>query len=289
VGAAGGDCGGVENLLSDNQHNQILEYNSSLNRNLKQNDAYMKAQTINQVIDNLDGIIKEAKDTNSRLGYFAALYRKVTIEVKKGIADGHFDDGNRMEKLDVIFANRYLTAFTQYKNDEKPTQSWQMAFEAAEQWRPTVLQHLFLGMTAHIDLDLGIAAAQTVEGQDISSIQSDFNKINQILNSLLNEVQLDLAEVWPLLKFFDLAAGDLDETFSRFGIEIARGRAWNVAQDIATQPPSKIEDRIRELDQETYKLGKMILAPGKIFQTILLIIRLGEIGSIPKIISILED
>lgn len=272
-----------------NQDKLIKEPKKSLNCKNRVNDIEMKAQSIDQVICHLDAIIQEAKESSSPLGYFPALYRKVTIEVQKGINEGHFDDGERMEKLDIIFANRYLSAFTQYKNGQKPTQSWQLAFEAAEHWRPTVLQHLFLGMTAHIDLDLGIAAAQTVQGQELTSIRRDFNKINQILNSLLNEVQLDLAEVWPLLKFFDLAAGDLDETFSRFGIEIARSRAWNVAQDIASQPPSKIEDRIHELDQETYQLGKMILAPGKMLQAILLIIRVGEIGSIPKTITILED
>lgn len=249
----------------------------------------MPAQTIDQVIENLDEIIQEAKDTRSRRGYFAALYRKVTIEVQKGIAENKFDDGARMEKLDVIFANRYLEAYNLFRSGEEPTQSWQLALEATQQWRPTVLQHLFLGMTAHIDLDLGIAAAQTVGGPDISSLQRDFDKINQILTSLLQEVQQDLAGVWPLLKFFDLAAGDLDETLARFGIEVARERAWQVAQDIASQPLGEIETRIQELDQETYRLGKLILAPGKILQVILLIIRLGEIGSISKTIATLED
>jgi hypothetical protein len=229
-------------------------------------DSDMKAQTIDQVINTLDVIIQEAKENRSRLGYFAALYRKVTIEVKKGIEENLFDDGKRMEKLDIIFANRYLEAFSQYKNAGEPTQSWQLAFEAAQQWRPTVLQHLFLGMTAHIDLDLGIAAALSVEGQDLSTLRRDFDKINQILTSLLNDVQQDLAQVWPLLKVFDLAAGNLDETLSRFGIEVARSRAWQVAQDIASRPLSEIDTRIQELDQETFKLGKFILAPGKLFR-----------------------
>jgi hypothetical protein len=252
-------------------------------------EADMKAQTIDQVIHHLDKIIQEAKDTDSRFGYFAALYRKVTIEVKKGIEENLFDDGNRMEKLDIIFANRYLEAFSQFKNAEEPTQSWKLAFEAAQRWRPTVLQHLFLGMTAHIDLDLGIAAALSVEGQNLSTLRRDFDMINQILTSLLNDVQEDLAEVWPLLKVFDLAAGEFDETLSRFGIEVARGRAWQVAQDIASRPQSEIDSRIQELDQETYKLGKLILAPGILFQMVLFVIRLGEVGSISKTIEILED
>jgi hypothetical protein len=256
---------------------------------MRREDSLLKAKTIDQVIFHLDEIIQDTKNNKSRLGYFAALYRKVTVEVKKGIGEGQFDDSERMEKLDVIFANRYLTAYDQFINGGEPTKSWKLAFDAAKQWRPTVLQHLFLGMTAHIDLDLGIAAAQTVEGQDLSTLQRDFDKINQILTSLLNEVQQDLAEVWPLLKFFDLVAGNLDETLSRFGIEMARDRAWKVAQDIATRSPTEIDARILELDQETLKLGEMILHPGRVFQTILLIIRLGEIGSVPKIISILND
>jgi len=249
----------------------------------------MKAQSIDQVINHLDEIIQEAKENRSRLGYFPALYRKVTLEVKKGIEEKLFDDGERMEKLDVIFANRYLEAFYQYKNAGNPTKSWKLAFDAAQDWRPIVLQHLLLGMNAHIDLDLGIAGAQCVENGDLSTLRGDFDKINQILASLLNDVQQDLAEVWPLLKIFDLAAGDIDETLSRFGIEIARGHAWGVAKDIVASPPAEIEARIHKLDQKTYNLGKMILAPGKIFQTILLIIRLGELGTIPKTIAILED
>jgi hypothetical protein len=249
----------------------------------------MKAQSIDQVINILDEIIQETKENKNRLGYFAALYRKVTLEVKKGIEEKLFDDGERMEKLDIIFANRYLEAYYQYKNGGNPTQSWRLTFDAAQDWRPIVLQHLLLGMNAHIDLDLGIAAALSVENQDLSTLRGDFDKINQILSSLLDDVQQDLAEVWPLLKIFDLAVGDIDETLSRFGIEIARDRAWQVAKDIVTRTPAEIEARIHKLDQKTYKLGKMILAPGKVFNVILLIIRLGELGTIPKTIAILED
>jgi len=194
-----------------------------------------------------------------------------------------------MERLDVIFANRYLEAFDLFKNNGETTQSWKLSFEATQKWHLIVLQHLFLGMNAHIGLDLGVAAAQTMEGQDLATLQPDFDKINQILTTLLNEVQQDLAEVWPLLKLFDLAAGDVDETFSRFGIEISRKRAWRIAQDLATSPPSEIDARIIELDKETAKLGKLLLYPRRRLQTILLIIRLGEVGSVPKIISILND
>ena len=71
----------------------------------------MPADTIDEVVERLTEIVEWSRAANSRLGYFAALYRKVTVKVHEGIADGFFDEGDRMERLDVIFANRYLEAF----------------------------------------------------------------------------------------------------------------------------------------------------------------------------------
>jgi len=68
------------------------------------------AETIDEVVDQLTEIVEWSRTANSPLGYFAALYRKVTIKVGEGIADGIFDDGDRMERLDMIFATRYLHA-----------------------------------------------------------------------------------------------------------------------------------------------------------------------------------
>ena len=69
-----------------------------------------QARSIEEIIDRLSGIVTETKAENSPLGYFAALYRKVTLQVKSDIDDGRFEDNARMERLDVIFANRYLAA-----------------------------------------------------------------------------------------------------------------------------------------------------------------------------------
>ena len=44
--------------------------------------------TIDEVIAVLEDIILKSEQTNSPAGYFAALYQKVTIKVKEGIASG---------------------------------------------------------------------------------------------------------------------------------------------------------------------------------------------------------
>ena len=54
-----------------------------------------EAATVDEVVEHLDAIIGTSKSNGSRLGFFPALYRKVTIEVKDRIASGFFDDGEK--------------------------------------------------------------------------------------------------------------------------------------------------------------------------------------------------
>jgi len=129
--------------------------------------ANLPAKTIDEVIEQLDEIIARSHSENGRLGYFATLYRNVTVEVKRGIAQGRFENGPRMERLDVTFANRYLTALGCYLRGEQASKCWVTAFKAATEWPPIVLQHLLLGMNAHINLDLGAAAAIVCPGDQI--------------------------------------------------------------------------------------------------------------------------
>src|SRR5204862_7779374 len=100
------------------------------------------ARTVAAVIPRLDPISARAREEESRLGYFATLYRNATVEVKRGIAQGRFEDGARMERLDVSFATRYLRALAASEQNEPTPMCWAAAFRAATEWPPVVLQHL---------------------------------------------------------------------------------------------------------------------------------------------------
>ena len=142
------------------------------------------ARTIEEVLDALDHIIRTCEQEGSRQAYFALLYKIMTEAVRDAILAGQFEDGPRMEKLDVLFANRYLQAWSQYWQGQAPTKSWQLAFDTCKNNAPIVLQHLILGINAHINLDLGIAAALTAPGDEIIGLQNDFEKINDIIATL---------------------------------------------------------------------------------------------------------
>lgn len=221
----------------------------------------MQAHTIDEVIQHLDDIIAETIAQNSKLAFFPILYRKVTIAVKEGIINKDFENNERMEQLDVIFANRYLAAYTAFKDGAKPTASWQIAFDQAHAFWPLVLQHLLLGINAHINLDLGIAAAE-VAGADLDSLKGDFYKINALLSSMVEGVQDEINKISPIIGLLDLFAGKLDERLVDFSIKIARDGAWDFAQKYHSASADEKLIIIQERDHSIAWLGKDIAKPG---------------------------
>jgi hypothetical protein len=248
----------------------------------------MQTKTIDEVIEALDAIIETAKKENSAIGYFPALYRKVTKRVKEGIEKGEFADGPRMEALDVLFANRYLDAYTKFSENEKTTESWAIAFTNTKRYWPIVLQHLLWGMNAHINLDLGIAAARIAPGKAIHDLKGDFDKINEVLASLVEGVEKDLSEVWPTLRIILTLSGKIDDFLVNFSMKVARDQAWKFATELALATPEEQAQLIAKKDQEIAAFGKIINPPGIIPKLVFGMIRLGEKRDIAKVIEILE-
>ncbi len=251
-------------------------------------ESWMKAENIEEVIEALDGIIATCQQRGSRLGYFPALYRKVTVRVKEGIEAGEFDDGPRMEALDVVFANRYLDAWEAWDRGASCTASWRVAFEAAPQWPPLVLQHLLLGMNAHINLDLGVAAAEVAPGAELAGLEGDFGRINEVLASLTGGVKEELAQVWPALGWLDRLAGQADDRVVDFSMRRARGEAWDFAQSLAPLDHDARQARVGDRDRAMAVLGERVRRPRGIVHPVALCIRVWERGSIPEIIELLR-
>lgn len=249
----------------------------------------MQASNINEVIAFLDQIIAENTERKSKLAYFTILYRKVTVAVKEAIEKKEFEDNARMEELDVIFANRYLEAYTQFQKGEKPSVCWLVAFEAADWFWPIVLQQLLLGINAHINLDLGIAAAEVAPGDKINGFKGDFYKINDILSSMVEGVQADINKISPVIGLLDAVAGKLDERLVDFTIQIARDGAWDFAKEYAVASAEEQQILKEKRDISIAWLGQDLRKPGFILGTIAKFIRVFETNSVTKVIKVLES
>lgn len=241
-----------------------------------------QAATIDEVIQLLDEIIEKSKLEQSAIGLFAILYREVTVKVKEGIRDGSFQNGERMEKLDVIFANRYLKAYYQYQAKEKPSECWGFAFEQAEKFWPIVLQHLLLGINAHVNLDLGIASAQVSTVEDIGDLKSDFDQINAILSNLVGGVEKCLIKIWPTLTMILKWTGKIDNFFIDFSMQTARDGAWKFANEFVAVPENQIEACIQLRDQRITEIARLVSNPGYFVSAVFKFIRLFERGTVSQ-------
>jgi hypothetical protein len=249
----------------------------------------LPATTIDEVLHQLDQIIENSIKDNSRLGFFAYLYRRVTAGVKQAIHDNQFEDNARMNRLDVAFANLYLDAYTKFMKEEPVSESWKIAFEAKNE-KLTIIQHLILGMNAHINLDLGIAAASIAPGEKISALKNDFMKVNQILADLTNEMQERVAKVSRLMLLLDWIGKNNDEEIINFSIVKAREQAWNFANTIAYLPEPEMKIIIHETDYTISKLAALLKRPPlHIARYVLRTISFFEDKNVKTIITKLEE
>jgi hypothetical protein len=242
----------------------------------------MTINTIDDVIATLESIIRESEANHSTHGYFAALYLKVTREVKAGIIAGDFQNNDRMEQLDVLFAKRYIDAYFAHQQGQAISKSWQAAFVLVEDYWPVVLQHLLSGMNAHINLDLGIAAAEIMKGQDIQPLQADFNQINTLLAGLVDQVQQELAAIWPTLHWLLRKTNRINKFLTDFSMETARDGAWRFATNLAQTPGDDWTRAIEDRDIRVTNNHKLIVPPGRFISLALKVIRLGERGTVQQ-------
>jgi hypothetical protein len=250
----------------------------------------MAITTFTEVITRLEQIITWSKQNESASGYFAALYYKMTLAVRDAVLRGEFENGSRMEQMDVAFARRYFDAFDAWQAGQRPSGSWNVAFESTQNEQITVMQHLMLGMNAHINLDLAIAAASVRQRDAIFGLRNDFMRINQIIDSLTDKTQLQLAKIWLPFSWLDQFLRTEDEGWIGFSIRVARGASWKAAQLLAFAPDRASEQAlIAELDKNVAFLGQKIQTPGFWMRWILKWMRHSEKGSVREKIEILEQ
>lgn len=243
--------------------------------------------SIDEVIDQLDIIIQDCIKNESPLGYFPALYKRVTIAVRDGVTNGDFEDNERMEKLDIQFASRYLDAYQAFSEGSSLTRSWETAF-SAQSPKLIALQHLLLGMNAHISLDLGIAAAETAD-QNPLSLKTDFHSINKVLESLINDTQQRLTRIFRPLGIVDRLLGPIDEQLSIYSIAYARDKAWTQTLELSIATPEQQIEMIAARDLSVSRFSNHISKPPKrLIRILLFAIRILERGRVSDRIKILD-
>ena len=229
-----------------------------------------------RVLERLTGIVERCAAAGDRVGYFAAMYLAVTETVRSRAADGGFVDAARMEHFVGSFADRYVRAHDAWCAGERSPLSWRAAFEATRRWRPVILQHLLLGMNAHINLDLGVTASALGDGGSLDAARVDFDAMNDVLAELVDGCQRALNEVSPWLDLVDHIGGGGDETVIRFSLVVARRQAWSTATRLAALSEGRRDAEIAAVDRATAGVAHVVEHPGIAASTVLLLVRARE-------------
>jgi hypothetical protein len=248
------------------------------------------AATVTAVIAALSGFVTWCESNGSRLGYFAALYLRITEAVEAALVQGTvFQNNALMAQLDATFANRYLNALNGYFHPEAfpgISACWLASFVGTETAGDTVVQHLLTGVSAHIGLDLGIATEQVCGSPaNLAQFQGDFDQINTLLAQQVQTVLSEIDAVSPVLADLYLVLGKHEMALIDDGLGGSRTVAWTLATTLAGQPPGLQTATIAAQDAIVAQLTPILLTPPEPLEAIAQIVAGGENQNVAQVIA----
>ncbi len=201
-------------LIDADQHAEALRIPEVLKR-LKQ--TQMDAET--QPTGRRDG-----------LACFNHLYSVITGQVQEDYLDGKFASGDFITRLDVAFANRYLSAVDAVV-DTSP-RPWRCLLEMRSDKRISPLAFAVVGVSAHVNFDLAFAVVETGEQMGRLSLvdHDDYRHLNTIFFREMRKLRRHFED--PEERRFERALGltTLENLLGDAVVVIARYVAWQKAK-----------------------------------------------------------
>ncbi|HUC00226.1 MAG TPA: DUF5995 family protein [Solirubrobacterales bacterium] len=198
-----------------------------------------KVKTVADVLARLAAIDAALPDSDG-VKWFNRLYLEMTQQLEATVASHPEAAPGFLAALDVVFAERYLTAFDASGNSgplppNYPFHAWKPLFEARYEQGIAPVQFALAGMNAHINHDLAIAvcgtcAARRSEPNDDGPEHRDYESVNGLIAKV--EKQMKGWMMTGLLKELDREFGDVDDVVAIWNIGRARDAAWVGAEVI---------------------------------------------------------
>lgn len=197
-----------------------------------------------------------ARASPDATGYFPALYSRVTTDVAAAVEERGFEDGRRMDRLATAFARYYTRAL--HRTIPRP-RCWQATWNVVGDPNLLVVQHLLLGINAHVNHDLPQAVVEVArELGDLAAMRGDFDAINDVLASSYGRVVADLDRVARWTN----EAGCLGGTAAfNFSLNRARRQAWGAAERLHGLDRDAAGGYVAELDHLVSVLAYLITRP----------------------------
>jgi uncharacterized protein DUF5995 len=215
--------------------------------------------TIDDVLHGIDKTLDWSVNAQNTIGYFAVLYKRVTVAIRDAINEGQFDRGAQIEELDVVFAKRYFDALNSYFYPDEYkglTLPWEVTFVGDP--KATILQHMMAGLNAHITFDLA-PAVLAIAADSLNVFEDDFNRVNAVLGSQIPGVLDVVVQLSPEVRWLRRAIPNEIGLLRRV-LKKLRKSAWYFAIGVALDRGREREKQVNQASW-TAALGAWYLQP----------------------------
>lgn len=199
--------------------------------------------------------------------FFLGTYLRTTAAVGHAIDHGVFEDPGWVEKWDVEFARLYLEAYDEALDGGPLARPWQVAFGAPTELHP--LQHVLLGVNAHINYDLPQALLRVITDEEFGDPaimrrrRRDHERIDGVLASRVAAEEDEL----PAGTLLDRLLTPLNRLATRRFLTEARQKVWHNTYELQAARVAGAEAcqaRLGELEVLSAARIADLLAPGPV-------------------------
>jgi len=220
------------------------------------------------LVDKMDSLAKEWEMREDNRGIFLRCYCMMTANMVAALEANRFRDADWVERLLHRFAEYYFEALACFDCGEAVPQVWQQVHKAAERDDLHVIQHLFLGVNAHINYDLVLTLYEmlqpewaTLSEQGKTRRYQDHMLVNTIIGETIDKVQDEVVEKYaPKMDLIDKLMGRMDEKLITGMISRWRKSVWDRTQQLLqSQHEEEVNKRVQEVEEGVIRTASWIV------------------------------
>ncbi|MEU9010303.1 DUF5995 family protein [Streptomyces sp. NPDC048479] len=222
--------------------------------------ADLRTSPVDSVVERMHALRDDWPATDG-VAVFNRVYLAVTEEIERRIDDGEFPDRRAAVTLDVLFAQRYLTAVDAAAAGRRAPACWRPLFQYRRHPGVRPLQFALAGINAHIGHDLALAVVDSCRtlGCEPVDLEGEFDRVGDILILLEERIREELMPGPDLLEIAD----PLTHLLGSWSLERARDGAWSAARLLwgVRELPGLAEEFTERLDTGVGLVGRCLLTP----------------------------
>ncbi len=220
------------------------------------------------VLTRMQALVMDWEQHADRKAIFLRCYMMMTSNMFAAIEQREFKDPTWVNRLLHRFTDYYFTALEAYQQSPATAPAvWQLAHRTTHNPQATSLQHLLLGVNAHINYDLVLTLVDLLkpEWARLSATQrserhADHYQVNEVIGRTIDAAQDQVLEPnMPFMDLIDKLLGPIDEFLISHLITHWRESVWENATLLLDIDEIGEQNRlISRVENEALRLGKII-------------------------------